>query len=90
MFQNVGKKIQNVSTTVFWILEIVCMVGALAVLMFFSNIGSSALGFALEMAILAFGSLFAWLSQLLLQAYGKITESCEVRLFAQREEVESV
>ncbi|MGM9670241.1 MAG: hypothetical protein ACI3XD_01525 [Oscillospiraceae bacterium] len=82
MFQDVGKKIQNISTTIFWILEIVTMICALAALMLFSGDGDSPLGFALELVILGFGSLFAWLSQLMLQAYGKITESCEVRLLS--------
>lgn len=82
MFQDVGKKIQDISTTIFWILEIVSMIGGLVALMLFSNIGNSALGFVLELVILGFGSLFAWLSQLMLQAYGKITESCEVQLLS--------
>lgn len=81
MFKNVGKKIQTVVSVIFFVQFLFSCFTGLAVGMlvnaFIPSRESSALAVLIGLAVVLIGLFFAWLSQLLLFAYGKITESCE-------------
>ncbi|MBQ2034854.1 MAG: zinc ribbon domain-containing protein [Peptococcaceae bacterium] len=84
MFKNIGKKIQGCSKLVF-VIEVIfaVMAGVLAgsivsTLIWDEDAQSLAGGVAL--LVIAAGIFIAWLSQMRLYAYGKITESCEIMM----------
>lgn len=84
MFKNVGKKIRGVSNIVFTVEAVVsCLFGTAVWLLICGEepeMKRLFLGFLAGVVIAAGGVFVAWLSQLLLQAYGKITECCEMQL----------
>ena len=84
MFHHVGRKIRRISTIVFTVQAVAsCIAG---VVLWAVLVGKEAdiqkflLSFLIGAAVAAVGVLLAWLSQLLLQGYGKITEYCEREL----------
>ena len=80
MFNNVGKKIQRISTVVFWLQTIICILIGIALWGALADDDRGFVGFITFLSVSAGGGFAAWLSQLMLQAYGKITECCEQKL----------
>lgn len=83
MFKNIGKKIQGYSKLVFALEVFVSMFAAMLVI---GVLGSILYGDDAEIipiiggGIVLVGVFFAWLGQLRLYAYGKITECCETMM----------
>lgn len=83
MFKNIGKKIQGYSKLVFALEVFVSMFAAMLVI---GVLGSILYGDDAEIipiiggGIVLVGVFFAWLGQMRLYAYGKITECCETMM----------
>lgn len=83
MFRNIGKKIQGYAKLVF---AIEVFVSLLAAMMVIGVLGSILYGDDAEIipiiagGIVLVGLFFAWLGQMRLYAYGKITECCETMM----------
>lgn len=79
MFEQVGRKLQTISTVIFSIQAIAIVVGGLMLW----GVFDFRIEFLFIVAIIiGIGIVYAWLGQLLLQALGKITESCELQISA--------
>lgn len=83
MFKNIGKKIQGYAKLVFAIEVFVSLLVAASVIAVFSSVlyGSKAESVPfIGLGIVLVGLFFAWLGQMRLYAYGKITECCETMM----------
>ncbi len=86
MFGNIGKKIQAISTTIFVLQSLLGVLLGMAVgAAVGTATGSVGPALMAALVIIAIFVFVAWLSQLVLYAYGKITECSEeqVRLLRQ-------
>lgn len=83
MFKNIGKKIQGYAKLVFALEVFVSLFAAMLVI---GVLGSVLYGSKAEIipviggGIVLVGVFFAWLGQMRLYAYGKITECCETMM----------
>ena len=80
MFDNVGQKIQKISKIIFGACVVFGILIGIRAWSVFANNDKGGLGFVIFLLIVIFGSCSAWISQLMVQAYGKITESCELQI----------
>lgn len=88
MFNNIGKKIQGLSSTIFAIeLLVFCLVG-LYVGVGLVNTTNEPMFLLVGIAVAGVGIFLSWLSQLVLYAYGKIAECCEEQLKLTRQMLE--
>ena len=78
MFKNAGRKIKGIAKTVFWLIVICVIIGALSLLGLGAYVeeGEYMAGFVLgAVFMLVFGILYAWLGTIMLYGYGELIDS---------------
>ena len=77
MFNNVGRKIQDVVRVVFVLSVIGNVLLGIAIIVAFVALYMVGIGIILGIAVAGAGIFLAWLGQLRLYAYGKMAQCCE-------------
>ena len=69
MFSNIGGKIKNLATVIFWIGIVISVISAITVILKASIL--------LGILYLIMGFLFSWIGNFFLYAFGEIADNCE-------------